>query len=534
IDIARAAGVSGTVFSVVYGNSDLDFWAAWANGFEPAHTQDYHRFSLGVGGSGYRTSIYAGDREIPLIVVSGTPYEMGYHYGRLMIGDVRTLLIAFYAYITSDEEFSAANLDAAWNAMEPYTDTRYAEEMQGLADAVQLDFLDIRRVHAMAALDSYACSSVAAWGNATVDGHLYQTRDFDWDLGARAHNFPVVVMYMPKDGIPHVNLTFCGLIGSVTGMNAAGISLAEMGDSPGSEKPYDINGEHWMAIMRNILYDADNLTEALDILRDAKRIKRYHFVFGDGRAEHRAVKIKAHAPETPPDDLIVWTDNDPTDEYAPNVADDVVYNDEERGAWPLIMADYGSLDAQKMIEIANAIPIHGDNVLDCVYDSTSLEFWVSYADFDSEAYTQPYAYGSMTALDGDSDGIGDLEERGIDTDNDGAPNYLDSDSDNDGIDDATETADDADHDGLPNYLDLDSDNDGLPDSEEGDDDPDNDGLPNFIDTDSDNDGVSDSLEIIAGTDPYSDDETPIVPLGPAAALGAIGLILLIARKLTKR
>ncbi|MCX5769611.1 MAG: C45 family autoproteolytic acyltransferase/hydrolase, partial [Candidatus Hydrogenedentes bacterium] len=164
IDIAKLAGVNGTVFSVVYGNSDLDFWAAWANGLEPAQKQDYHHFSLAVGGSGYRTSIYAGSREIPLIVVSGTPYEMGYHYGRLMIDDVRTLLIAFYASITSDEEFSAANLDAAWYAMEPYMDTRYAEEMQGLADAAQLDFHDVRGVHAMAALDSYACSSVAAWG----------------------------------------------------------------------------------------------------------------------------------------------------------------------------------------------------------------------------------------------------------------------------------------------------------------------------------------------------------------------------------
>jgi len=469
-----------------------------------------------------------------VIVVAGTPYEMGYHYGRLMTADVRTLLIAFLAYVGQDPLFSNANLDAAWGAMEPYTDPRYIEEMQGLAAGAGLDFLSVRRVHCVPALDSYSCSSVAAWGAATVDGHLYQTRNLDWDLGAMAHNFPAVVMYMPTNGQPHINVTFAGLIGSHTGMNAAGISLAQMGDSPGSEKPYDLNGTHFMPILRNILYDADNLTEALDILTNSKRIKRYHYVYGDGKSEHRAVKIQAHAPETPPNDLLIWIDNDPTDEFAPNVVEDVVYNDEGRGAFPLIMADYGSLDAQKMQAIANAIPIHGDNVVNCVYDSTSLEFWISYAYYDSEAYLQPYAYGSMTALDGDSDGISDLDERGIDTDNDGVPNYLDSDSDNDGIDDATETANDSDHDGLPNYLDPDSDNDGISDHEEGDADPDTDGLPNFIDTDSDNDGVSDSLEVIAGTDPYSDSETPIVPLGPVVALGAIGLILLIARKLTKR
>ncbi|HUW60789.1 MAG TPA: C45 family autoproteolytic acyltransferase/hydrolase, partial [Candidatus Bathyarchaeia archaeon] len=534
IEIARAAGVSGTVFSVVYGNSDLDFWAAWANGLEPAQEQDYHHFSVAVGGSGYRTSILAGTREIPVVVVAGTPYEMGYHYGRLMKDEVRTLLNNFLDYVGEDPTFSDANLDAAWGAVGPHTDPRYLEEMQGLAAGAEMDLLSVRRVHCVPLLDTYSCSSVAAWGAATANGHLLQTRDLDWDLSAHAHDFPAVVMYMPDDGIAHINVSFAGLAGSHTGMNAAGITLAQMGDSPGSDKPYDLDGTHFMPILRNILYDADNLTEAVQILTNSKRIKRYHYVFGDGKSEVRAVKIKAHAPETPPDDVIVWTDNDPTDEFAPEVVEDVVYNDEGRGAYGLVQDDYGALDPQKMRNIANSIPIPGDNVVNVVYDATSLEFWVAYASGLSRAYLQPYAYGSMTALDGDSDGIGDLDERGIDTDNDGAPNYLDSDSDNDGIDDATETADDSDSDGLPNYLDPDSDNDGIPDSEEGADDPDTDGLPNFIDLDSDNDGVSDALEDIAGTDPYSDAETPIVPLGPAAALGAIGLILLIARKLTKK
>ena len=56
------------------------------------------------------------------------------------------------------------------------------------------------------------------------------------------------------------------------------------------------------------------------------RIKKYHFVVGDG-AHKKAVKMLAHAP-----DLVIWTDNDPTDELAPNVLKDVVYQDEGRGA----------------------------------------------------------------------------------------------------------------------------------------------------------------------------------------------------------
>jgi hypothetical protein len=68
--------------------------------------------------------------------------------------------------------------------------------------------------------------------------------------------------------------------------------------------------------------------------------------------------------------------------------------------------------------------------------------------------------------DSDGDGIGDIDEGcllKLDSDSDGAPNYLDTDSDNDGIPDSVEGATDTDKDGYPDYVDLDSDNDGLAD-----------------------------------------------------------------------
>ena len=52
------------------------------------------------------------------------------------------------------------------------------------------------------------------------------------------------------------------------------------------------------------------------------------------------------------------------------------------------------------------------------------------------------------------DGITDATEGTTDTDNDGKPNYIDTDSDNDGILDATEGTADTDNDGKPNYIDA--------------------------------------------------------------------------------
>lgn len=469
VEIAVASGENSTLLSVVYHNTAREFYVAFAEGMQPAHQRPYVRFTLdgiaGLGGDGYRTSVGTGIHAIPVAVVGGTPFEMGHHYGRLMRDEIQAFVPQFYEGIllggATEEE-----LDDAWNASAPYTDVRYTHELMGLAAGADIDYLTLRRVHAANLLFAYSCSGIAAWGSATADGHLYQTRNLDWDLSAGAHEYPLLVLYLPREGQPHVNVTFAGAVGSHTGMNAQGIVLSEMGDSPASEYPYDLNGSHFMPLFRNILYDADSLSEALGILTDTQRIKRYHYVFGDGLNESRAVKIKAHAPETPPDDLIVWIDNDPTDEVAPDVLPDIVYNDEGRGAYPYLQANHGTLDAQKMITVANQIPIPGSNVVNVVYDATALELWVAYAKGGAEAYTRPYTHVRLWDFDGDGDGIPDIVEGGPDPDGDGVPNFMDLDSDGDGIPDAIEGMDDLDGDGVPNFLDLDSDGDGYLDAEE--------------------------------------------------------------------
>ena len=86
-----------------------------------------------------------------------------------------------------------------------------------------------------------------------------------------------------------------------------------------------------MFFFRSLLYDADSLSRTLEIFKGLRHTKRYHYVFGDGRSEHRAVKIRAHSPEPPNRRIVVWKDNDPDDEFAPRVLEQVVYNDEGRG-----------------------------------------------------------------------------------------------------------------------------------------------------------------------------------------------------------
>jgi hypothetical protein len=90
----------------------------------------------------------------------------------------------------------------------------------------------------------------------------------------------------------------------------------------------------------------------------------------------------------PTDRFRIWRDNDPTDEFAPNVLPRVVYNDERRGGFLYLKDSYGNWTAEMVIELANRIPIKGGKVENVVYDATALRMWVSYAAGQAEASTR--------------------------------------------------------------------------------------------------------------------------------------------------
>ncbi len=337
---------------------------------------------------GKLTSVGTGKDQIPLLVVKGTPYEMGRQHGELIKDQVRELSAHLLKSIQASDpkRFTDQALDDAWAQVAPHTDPRFKEELKGLADGSGVSLKLLQRAHTIPVIADYSCSSIAAWGQATKDGHLYQTRNLDWEMGLRVQEFPLIVVYLPDEGIPHVSITFAGCIGANTGMNAEGIVLSEMGDSPGSEYPFDLNGVHFTTLFRNVLYDADGLDQAVDIFKNAKRIKKYHYVVGDGK-NGRAVKMLAHAPN-----LVIWEDNDATDEKAPNVLKNIVYQDEGRGAYQPLKKSYGKIGSQEMIDLVCKIPIKGANVLDVIYDATALEFWVAYAEKQDEAYKRPFVH----------------------------------------------------------------------------------------------------------------------------------------------
>lgn len=353
---------------------------------------------------GYRTTV--GEDKIPLVVVKGTPHEMGFAFGRLMQAECRGLIGPFlkgaqaaeHEAFTKDpgkppaaRRYTDAILDAAWQSTSPHIHKRFQEQMRGLADGAGIPLESLRRATMIPVVSDYSCSGAALWGKATADGHLYQFRNLDYIMEGGLQNFPAIVVALPDEGIAHVSITFAGFLGVNTGMNAEGTVLTEMGDSSAKDYPYDLDGVPFFVLFSDLLHDAHSLDQALDIVRGAKRIKKYHYIIANGK-DRSGVKIKAHAPE-----LVVWKENDPKDEVAPRVFENIVYNAESRDPLAIrhIKENYGKYDAARVIELTRAVPIKGGNLLAVVYDATALRFWVSYAKGEVEAYKRPFTEVSL-------------------------------------------------------------------------------------------------------------------------------------------
>ncbi len=338
-----------------------------------------------------------GTDEVKVAVVKGTPYEMGYQLGTLLKDDIKSALTYFLkaAQQESPQLMSDKMLDKAWDANAPFIDKRVKEEMKGMAEGSGIDIKMLQRNHIIPVISPYACSGVAVWGKGTANGHTLHIRNLDFSMDAKLQDHPVVVIYVPSQGTPHVNVSFAGYIASHTGMNANHLVFGEKGESPRSEMPYDLKGAHFSFLFRTMMYDDKTLTDILNTIKTTKLIKRYFLFFSDGKeATQGGAKVLVSTPDEVK--YHIWKDNDPNDNVAPNVFPNVIYQTMNNDtAAVIIKENLGKFDVNKMIALSKAVA-DDHNLMDVVYDATTLELWVAYANGETgRAADQKYVHISM-------------------------------------------------------------------------------------------------------------------------------------------
>ena len=329
--------------------------------------------------------------------LKGTHYEMGYQHGALLKKDVlenmhnlvevkgSTKLVDFGPVKITPKQL----IHQIVRAQKSFVPQKYFDEMDGLAAASGLSEKDVRIGNFIP--EMFHCSGFAIMDSATKDGTLYHGRVLDYAIDWGLQNHAVIVVAEPDGGIPFVNVTYAGFLGSVTGMNAEHVSIGEMGGR---------GLGHWegvpMALLvREVLEQGKDLETAISIFRDNPRTCQYFYVIADGKT-NQAVGMEAS-----------W---DKFDVIQPGTAHELLPHpvtdcallsagDRYEELVRRVKAKHGKIGPEEALRLMDRGVAMKSNLHNVLFAPKSTEFWVANASLDGQpAADQKYFTFQLTEL----------------------------------------------------------------------------------------------------------------------------------------
>jgi len=242
----------------------------------------------------------------PVVVLTGSPYEMGRQYGELLADKIAEFVPNWVLSFQSVTRVTDLQMDQNWANQAALMDPAIVEEINGIADGSGVDLAVLRRAHVVFMRESattWGGAAAAAWRKqtengatihgVTVNGPTLTSRS--WTVGSQTRypqDYGCVVVYIPQTGVPHALLTFTGLAIGRTGVNLGGISFSETIDSASSD--LDLNKLNFAFAAREMLGYALNLEEAIDFFNVPQHYpqRAHYFVLSDGRNHQRGATVR--------------------------------------------------------------------------------------------------------------------------------------------------------------------------------------------------------------------------------------------------
>lgn len=138
--------------------------------------------------------------------------------------------------------------------------------------------------HALQNMSLVGCTSFATWNEYAEDGVLTIGRNFDFYVGEEFSHNKIVAFYAPENGHRFMMVTFGGMIGVLSGMNAEGLTVTI--NAAKSEIPFAA-ATPVSLVAREVLQYASTIEEAYAIVRKREMFVAESFLIGsakDGRA----------------------------------------------------------------------------------------------------------------------------------------------------------------------------------------------------------------------------------------------------------
>lgn len=244
------------------------------------------------------------------LYVEGDDYERGYVNGLLTKDLMEKQEIAFKEQI--DELIPSSFYQSflkymiAWfnRDMDKHIPQAYKDEIYGVSKSFSDKYTYLgpayQRIlnyhgahdigHMMQNMNFVGCTSFGLWNSATQDSSLLLGRNFDFYVGDKFAEDKIIFFVNPKQGHKFMMVTWGGMVGVTSGMNAEGLSItlnsAKSTIPTGSATPVSI-------IARDILQHASTIAEAYQIAQKYQSFVSESFMIGSAKDRRAAIIEKS-------------------------------------------------------------------------------------------------------------------------------------------------------------------------------------------------------------------------------------------------
>ena len=327
-----------------------------------------------------------------ILIVSGTPEEMGTAHGELLASEVkltmqRVVYLVGGASTVESGKWFFDEMAEIERRTSPHLPQRFLAECDAMAAAAGVSQRDGRYGNLFP--EKFHCWGVAVRGKASLDGRVGHARVLDYMRDIGLQETAVVGVFLPKDHHAWMTLGYAGFIGTVTAMNEKGLAVGEMGGR--GEGKWD--GMPMSFLLREIMERAATVDEALEILETTPRTCEYYYVLSDRSKNMAGVKAT-------PEELLVLRPGEQHPDLPP-VPEDVVYFSAGERAEALskrLHESYGKIDVARMIEIIKRPVAMSSNLHNAIFMPETLDMWVADAGPDSVACDEPYVHVNLGEL----------------------------------------------------------------------------------------------------------------------------------------
>lgn len=338
-----------------------------------------------------------------VLVVRGTPEEMGRQYGEALREGVRSNAhrvlhgIGLLQTLRTGKWFPAS-LAATWKEQEKYIPKRFVREMDALADAAGIPRQHVRWTNIFP--EHFHCSGIALRGAATVGGRLLHGRILDYMTQVGFQAGAVLTVHVPEGHHAWANVGYAGCIGTVTAMNERGLAMGEMGGRGEGHT----DGIPMTFLMREVMERFETTEEALDWIRSVPRTCEYFYVLSDSRTKGMAGVAswaRSLARERGTGDLLVIRPGESHPLLPHGIEDTVLMSADQRYERLVrrVRAHHGKITPETAWKILGEGVAMRSALHIALFQPETLDIWVAEASLDGRpAYTQPVVKLNLRTL----------------------------------------------------------------------------------------------------------------------------------------